>query len=57
VLVNPHDDGALQDAIVDAVEMHRRERRERMERLRSTVRANDVNNWARTFLERLVSLP
>ena len=57
VLVNPHDDFALQDAIVAAVEMHRRERRERMERLRKAVRSNDVNNWARTFLDRLTTLP
>jgi alpha,alpha-trehalose-phosphate synthase [UDP-forming] len=57
VLVNPHDDLALQDAIVTAVEMHRRERRERMERLRKAVRSNDVGNWARTFLDRLLTLP
>ncbi|MGB7880776.1 MAG: trehalose-6-phosphate synthase, partial [Ilumatobacteraceae bacterium] len=31
VLVNPHDDDALQQAIMTAVEMHRHERRERME--------------------------
>jgi trehalose 6-phosphate synthase len=53
VLVNPHDETALQDAIVTAVEMHRRERRERMERLRMAVRRHDVNDWARLFLTSL----
>jgi trehalose 6-phosphate synthase len=35
VLVNPHDDVALQQAIRTAVEMHRHERRARMEALRT----------------------
>ena len=50
VLVNPHDDEALQQAIITAVEMHRRERRERMEGLRNQIRKSDVQGWADRFL-------
>jgi len=50
VLVNPHDEKALRDAIVSAVEMHRHERRERMQRLREVVRGSDVQGWAERFL-------
>jgi len=53
VLVNPHDDHALQQAIVTAVEMHRHERRERMAALRETIRSSDVKGWAHRFLGRL----
>jgi trehalose 6-phosphate synthase len=55
VLVNPHDDHALQQAIVAAVEMHRHERRERMAALRDQIRSNDVKDWADRFLARLAS--
>jgi trehalose 6-phosphate synthase len=55
VLVNPHDEDALKEAIMTAVEMHRRERRERMERLRSKVRSHDVAAWAQSFLDVLES--
>jgi trehalose 6-phosphate synthase len=50
VLVNPHDSGALGEAIVTAVEMNRHERRARMARLREVVRASDVQTWAERFL-------
>lgn len=53
VLVNPHDEGALQDAIADAVEMHRYERRRRMQELRARVQSHDVGRWARMFLDHL----
>jgi trehalose 6-phosphate synthase len=55
VLVNPHDEEALKEAIMTAVEMHRHERRERMERLRSKVRSHDVAAWARSFLDVLAA--
>ncbi len=55
VLVNPHDELALQEAIVTAVEMHRHERRARMARLREVVRASDVQTWAERFLADLIS--
>lgn len=53
VLVNPHDEEALQAAIVKAVEMHRHERRGRMAGLRDQVRRMDVQGWADRFLAEL----
>ena len=50
LLVNPHDERALQDTIVRAVEMHRHERRPRMEAMRKAIAEADVSNWARSFL-------
>ena len=55
VLVNPHDDRALQRAIVTAVEMHRHERRRRMSGLRQQVQRMDVQGWADRFLSNLVA--
>ena len=55
VLVNPHDDQALQQAIVTAVEMHRHERRERMAGLRDQIRKSDVQGWADRFLGELAA--
>ncbi|MBV1893459.1 MAG: trehalose-6-phosphate synthase [Ilumatobacteraceae bacterium] len=57
VLVNPHDDNALQQAIVTAVEMHRRERRERMAGLREQIQKSDVQGWADRFLSQLNAAP
>lgn len=53
VLVNPHDDEALKDAIETAVAMHRHERRSRMEAMRSLVVEHDVDHWASRFLAEL----
>ncbi|MGB0113125.1 MAG: trehalose-6-phosphate synthase [Ilumatobacteraceae bacterium] len=53
VLVNPHDDHALQQAIVTAVEMHRHERRDRMAGLRDQIRKSDVQGWADRFLSQM----
>jgi trehalose 6-phosphate synthase len=50
VQVNPHDDHALQQAIVTAVEMHRHDRRARMAGLRDQIRKSDVQGWADRFL-------
>jgi len=55
VLVNPHDEKALREAIMTAVEMHRHERRSRMTRLRKVVRASDVQGWAERFLADLAA--
>ena len=55
VMVNPHDDQALQDAIVTAVEMHRHERRTRMAGLRNRIRNFDVQGWADRFLAALTA--
>ena len=50
VLVNPHDEQALQQAILTAAEMHRHERRERMAALRDQIHKSDVRGWAERFL-------
>lgn len=55
VLVNPHDDHALQQAIVTAVEMNRHERRSRMAGLRDQIRKSDVQGWADRFLSQLAA--
>jgi trehalose 6-phosphate synthase len=57
VLVNPHDDQALQQAIITAVEMHRHERRERMTGLRDQISKSDVQGWADRFLRELSAAP
>jgi trehalose 6-phosphate synthase len=54
VLVNPHDDQALQQAIITAVEMHRHERRERMAAIREQIHKSDLQGWADRFLEQMV---
>ena len=51
ILINPHDDAALQDAIVRAVEMHRHERRPMMENLRASIKAANVGDWAQSFMK------
>ncbi len=55
VLVNPHDDHALQQAIVTAVEMHRHERRTRMAALREQIHGSDVQGWADQYLAQLAA--
>ena len=55
VLVNPHDDDALKQAIMTAVEMHRHERRARMAGLRNQIRRSDVQGWADRFLGEMVA--
>ena len=57
VLVNPHDEQALQQAIITAVEMHRHERRERMTGLRDQISKSDVQGWADRFLRELSAAP
>ncbi len=51
--INPHDIDGLKDAIMQAVEMPRAERRKRMRSLRKRVRENDVGHWSRGFLRSL----
>ena len=51
LIVNPHDERALQDTIVRAVEMHRHERRPRMEAMRQAIAGANVGQWATAFLD------
>ena len=53
LLVNPHDVGAVADAIRRALEMTREERIERWQALDAEVRANDVATWRKSFLASL----
>ena len=53
LLVNPHDEKALQDTIVRAVEMHRHERRPRMEAMRQAIAGANVSQWATAFMDQL----
>lgn len=50
LLVNPYDTEGVADALRQAHEMPRDERRRRMRRLRAEVRRHDVHRWAREFL-------
>ncbi len=50
LLVNPYDDEAVSDAIVQALEMRPEEVSRRMKTLRERVEARDVYRWADDFL-------
>jgi len=50
IQVNPHDERALEQAILQAVQMHHSERRKRMKAMRQTVSSSDVGDWATSFL-------
>ena len=53
LLVNPHDVGAVADAIHRALEMPKEERIERWRALDAEVSTNDVAVWRRGFLAAL----
>jgi trehalose 6-phosphate synthase len=48
--INPHDIDGVKDAIMQAVEMPRKDRRARMRSLRKRVLENDVARWSATFI-------
>ncbi len=50
LLVNPHDQAALADALMAALEMPTEEARARMAAIRATVEVSDVRRWAANFL-------
>jgi trehalose 6-phosphate synthase len=50
LLVNPHDQAALADTLMAALEMPTEEVRARMAAIRATVEASDVRRWAANFL-------
>ena len=52
-LMNPYDDAATDDAVVAAATGDGAERRRRMQILRDQVMHNDVDQWARSFLDTL----
>jgi trehalose 6-phosphate synthase len=54
-LVNPHDVEDLKRAITDALHASSAEQIERMRPMRTQVRSNDIDKWAREFLDTLAS--
>lgn len=52
--INPHDIDGLKDAILQAIEMPKREQQARMKSLRKKVLENDVARWSTNFLSTLV---
>jgi alpha,alpha-trehalose-phosphate synthase [UDP-forming] len=56
LIVNPYDTDALSDAILIALEMDADERRTRMQRMRRTVRENNVYRWAGTLINDLAEI-
>ena len=56
VLVNPHDTDGVKNALHAALTMSPEEGRRRMRALRRQVLANDVDKWARSFLD-VLGLP
>jgi len=53
VLVNPHDTDGVKNALYGALTMSPQESRRRMRTLRKQVLSNDVDRWARSFLDAL----
>jgi trehalose 6-phosphate synthase len=51
VLVNPWDEVGFAESLHRALTLESEERRQRMERLRATVRNEDVYHWAGSFLK------
>lgn len=53
LLVNPHDTDGVKIALLEALTMPLAEQSKRMRALRRQVLANDVDKWARSFLDAL----
>ncbi|MBI5203242.1 MAG: trehalose-6-phosphate synthase [Elusimicrobia bacterium] len=56
LIVNPYDIDRMADAILYALEMGTDERKARMQRLRETVRENNVYRWAGTLITELTQI-
>ncbi|WP_291278240.1 trehalose-6-phosphate synthase [Galactobacter sp.] len=53
VIVNPHDIDGLKAAIMEAINLSRKEAKRRMGLMSRSVQQNDVNRWSKDFLESL----
>ena len=53
LIVNPYDTEQLADAIFRALEMEPREKKARMQRMRRTIRENNVYRWAASLIGEL----
>jgi len=51
ILVNPHDEDGIADALYEAFKMEKSARQERMHKLRTIVRKYDIFWWVDSFLE------
>ena len=56
IIVNPYDTEQLSDAIRTALEMDADERRSRMQRMRRTVKENNVYRWAGSLISELAEI-
>jgi trehalose 6-phosphate synthase len=56
IIVNPYDGEGLADAIKDALEMHKDEKRKRMERLRGSVGENNIYKWLSDFISEVAEV-
>jgi alpha,alpha-trehalose-phosphate synthase [UDP-forming] len=56
LIVNPYDTEAISDAIHVALEMDPEERQMRMQRMRRTVRENNVYRWAGSLINELAEI-
>ena len=56
IIVNPYDTEQLSDAIRTAREMDADERRSRMQRMRRTVKENNVYRWAGSLISELAEI-
>jgi trehalose 6-phosphate synthase len=56
VLINPYDIDQMAEAILFALTMEKDEQRARMERMRSTIRENNVYLWAANLVGELARL-
>ena len=56
LLVNPHGIDGLKDAIIQAIEMPKRERQKRMRSMRKRVFEYDVARWSDSFLDELQNI-
>src|SRR5690606_25342539 len=54
--VNPHDINGMKQAMVDAMQANPVALRKRMRALRKQVMENDIERWARTFLDELAAV-
>lgn len=55
-LVNPHDINGMKQAMIDAMQASPVELRKRMRALRKQVMENDIERWAKTFLDELAAV-
>ncbi|MBI4833763.1 MAG: trehalose-6-phosphate synthase [Planctomycetes bacterium] len=56
ILVNPYDPDGVADAIKQAIEMNPVEKTERLNKMKETIRENNIYFWAGNFIEKLVKL-